>query len=126
MTQHDLNRIAELVRRTDPRAILRAAGVCDGHGIVEPAALIDAGLPEEVVAQLTATHRSGDDHKSTLYVDGRPVEAVTGVYGLDALRFIALALGVAYPTKLGRGSQAAAIRSALREHLSGADAATTS
>jgi len=121
MPQADANALARMIRQLEPEVILKAITLCTGHNILDPEALIVAGLPTEVVDQLTATHRSGNDHKSMLYVDGRPVEAVTGVWGLSLLQFVALALQVEYPIKFGRGSQASAIKSAIRSHLSAAD-----
>jgi len=117
----DGGRLDRLIRDLEPRAILRIAAMCDGHNIIDPRSLIDAGLPEPLVDQLTVTHRSGPDAKSTLYVAGRPVESLTGVSGLNLLQLLALALGVTYPIKLGRGFQASAIKTALRAHLRGAD-----
>jgi len=118
VTQKQYRRLADLARSMPPGAIRAAADLCDGHGIVRPEALVDAGLPVEVVAHLTRTHRSDGSPKGTLFVDGRPVESLTGVYGLDALRFLAAALGVEYRDAIGRGFEAQNIKAALAVHLS--------
>jgi hypothetical protein len=111
-------RAAAALRACDPQVILRAAALCDGHCILKPEALLEAGLPAAVVEHLTATHRSDGTPKGTLFVAGQPVAELRGVYGLDALRFLAAALGVEYRRALGRGFEAANIRDALRRHVS--------
>lgn len=110
--------IAEMLRQCDPQAILKAAGLCDGHCILKPEALVDAGLPQEIAEHLTATYRSDGTPKGTLFVDGEAVPELRGVYGLHALRFFAAALGIEYRRALGRGFEAANIRQALRSRLS--------
>jgi len=93
------------------------AGMCDGHGILDPQALVDAGLPAEVADQLTVVHRSDGTPKGTLYRNGQPASAIEGVYGLHLLEFLAGALGVEYRRCLGRGSQACAIQQAIQDLL---------
>ena len=67
---------------------------------------------------MTTTHRSDGTHKGTLFVaGGRAVATLRGVCGLDALRLLADARGVAYRACFGRGSQARAIREALHDRL---------
>ncbi len=109
--------IAELIRSTDPAVLWKAAAMCDGHGILDPQALIDAGLPPEVVEHYTETLRSDGTLKGSIFVDGRVVETLDGVYGLRLLEGIAAALNVEYRSCLGRGFQAQAIQSALRARL---------
>ena len=123
MTAHD--RAAARVRRCDPQVILRAAALCDGHSILTPEALLEAGLPADFVRHLTATHRSDGTPKGTLFVQGQAVAELRGVYGLHALRFLAGALGLEYRRALGRGSEANNIRRALRSRLAPAAAAAT-
>ena len=107
----------ELVRRCDPTAVLAAAGRCDGHTIFDPKAFLDAGLPAEVVQRLTATYRSDGTPKGTIFVAGRAVDELAGVYGLDVLRFLAAALGVEYPSAFGRRTEARNIQAALAQRL---------
>ncbi|MBI1338468.1 MAG: hypothetical protein GC164_16115 [Phycisphaera sp.] len=109
---------SSLVRALDPEVILRSADLCDGHSILAPEAFIQAGLPIELVEQLTVTHESDTTSpKSTIFHDGQPVASVRGVYGLDLLVFLAGALGVTYPRCIGRGFQASAIKHALFTRL---------
>lgn len=117
MSKRNVARLAGLVKQCGPEAILRAASLCDGHTIFVPKAFVDAGLPTEVVEHLTTSHASDGSPKGTIFVSGRAVQELRGVYGLDLLRFLALALGVDYPRALGRGTEAANIRDALRQHL---------
>ena len=112
-----INDLTQLVRQTEPAAILRASAMCDGHSILNPQALVDVGLPEPLVQQLTHTHDSDGTHKGTIQQAGQPVAEVRGVYGLHLLEFLAGALGVSYRQCLGRGSQARAIQQALLDHF---------
>jgi hypothetical protein len=109
--------INSLIRGLDADVILRVAGMCDGHGILDPQALIEAGLPEPVVRQHTRTLRSDGTLKGSLFVNGRAVQRLRGVYGLTLLMSLADTLDVAYPERIGRGSQAGVIQSALHRHL---------
>jgi len=117
MSKRNSARLAGLVKQCSPEAILRAASLCDGHTIFVPKAFIDAGLPPEVVEHLTTSHTSDGSPKGTIFVGGRAVPELRGVYGLDVLRFLAHALDVDYPRALGRGTEAANIRSALHRHF---------
>jgi hypothetical protein len=112
---------AARVRALPAEVILRAASLCDGHGILDPQAFLDAGLPAEVVAHLTRIHRSDGSPKGTVFVQGRVMAQVEGVYGLHLLQFMAAALDVTYRACFGRGSQACAIREALQAHFGAMD-----
>ena len=112
-----LQQLVDLVKQCDPEVILRAASRCDGHSILKPEALTDAGLPAPVVEHLTVTHRSDGTPKGTIFVDGQPMKELQGVYGLHALRFLASALGVEYRDAIGRGFEAQNIQAALHLHL---------
>ena len=118
MTAKQHARRADLLKQTDPRAILKAAALCDGHTLFKPEAFIEAGLPEELVKSLTTTHRSDGSPKGTIFVNGQPVTSLEGVYGLDVLRFIAQVFGIDYPSKIGRGFQAQALYHAIHQHFS--------
>ncbi len=109
--------VIDLVKQCSPETILRAASLCDGHSVLKPDAFTEAGLPAEVVEHVTREYRSDGTPKGTLFVNGRAVESLTGVYGLDLLRFLASALGVEYRPALGRGFEATNIVSALRQHF---------
>jgi hypothetical protein len=107
----------ELVRQCQPGVILRAASRCDGHTIFKPEAFTEAGLPAEVTGLFTRKYKSDGSPKGTIFVNGQPVKELTGVYGLDLLRFIASALDVEYRQAIGRGFEAQNIQTALRQHL---------
>src|SRR4051794_19122900 len=113
MRKREYARLVDLTRRCGPEAILRAASLCDGHAILKPDALVAAGLPADVVEHLTTTYKSDGSPKGTIFVGGRAVRRLTGVYGLHALRFLAAALGVEYRDAIGRGFEAQNIRTTL-------------
>ncbi|CAN5621281.1 hypothetical protein BH10PLA1_BH10PLA1_17180 [soil metagenome] len=117
MTQTQYQNLVGQVRGSDKEVLLRAAGLCDGHSIVDPKAFIEAGLPATVVDHVTRTHKSDGSPKGTIFVSGQPVPELRGVYGLDLLRFLADALGVQYRSAIGRGFEAQNIQSALHQHF---------
>ncbi len=117
MSKSNYQKAVEQVRQCGKEVILAAAGLCDGHSIMAPKAFLDAGLPPEVVTYLTRTYQSDGSPKGTLFVAGQSVKHLVGVYGLDLLRFLADALGVEYRHAMGRGFEAANIRTALTEHF---------
>lgn len=114
MNQKQYQRLVDQIRQCTPDIILRAADLCDGHSILKPQAFIEAGLPQEVVNHLTRTYRSDGTPKGTIFVNGRPVQELAGVYGLDLLRFLASALEVEYQSAMGRGFEAQNIQVALQ------------
>ncbi len=118
-------RLFELQKQAGPEVILRAASVYDGHTI--PRRWPRRGC-REVVDALTTTYRSDGTPKGTIFVEGEPVPELRGVYGLDALKFMATALGVKLPSFIGRGFQAQGIQRALHDHFKkkGADGCPTS
>lgn len=117
MSRTTLDTAYRLIRDTDPAVLWRIAEMCDGHGIIDPRKLIEAGLAEETVSYFTETLRSDGTPKGTIFVDGKPVDSLDGVYGLRLLEAIASALNVTYPSFMGRGYQARAIQAALRARL---------
>jgi hypothetical protein len=110
-------RSAALLRTLPGPVILQAADLCTGHNILKPEAIIAAGIPESIVTCLTRTYRSGESPKESLFIDGRRVESLKGIWGLDSLRFFAGAFEVAYEEAFGRGTEAARIRAALHLHF---------
>ena len=117
MKQKDYQKLIEQVRALPAETILAAADQCDGHTIFKPQAFIDVGLPQSVVDHCTTTHSSDGSPKGTIFVEGHPVKELSGVYGLDLLRFLANALGVDYAAAIGRGFEAWNIQTALRQRL---------
>jgi len=117
MSNADYARACELVRSLPAETVLKIAGMCDGHGILDPRFVREAGLPESVVQLVTRKHRSDGTPKGTIFVDGLPVESLVGIHGLELLGFLADALRIDYPRAIGRGFQAAHIQQALRRHF---------
>lgn len=117
MTRSTFDTVQQTIRETDTDVLWRIATTCDGHGILDPRKLIEAGLPVEAVAYFTETLKSDGTPKGTIFVDGKPVDSLDGVYGLRLLEAIAMALNVTYPSFMGRGYQARVIQAALRSHL---------
>ncbi|MEM6257432.1 MAG: hypothetical protein AAGI37_03875 [Planctomycetota bacterium] len=117
MTRSTFDAVQQIIRDTDPEVLWRIATMCDGHGILDPQQLVEAGLHEQAVSYFTETLKSAGTPKGTIFVDGQPVESLEGVYGLRLLEAIASALNVTYPSFMGRGYQARAIQAALRAHL---------
>lgn len=118
MKKKEYDKLIEQVRALPPEVILAAVRICDGHTIYLPKAFTDAGLPEAVVAHLTREYRSDGSPKGTLFVNGEAVKSLTGVYGLDLLRFLASSLDVEYRHALGRGFEAQNIIAALQQRFS--------
>ena len=108
----------------DPNIVLAASDICDGHTIFKPEAFLAVGVPQELVDRCTDTYESNfDDPKQTISgPDGRPVNAMRGVYGLDMLAIMVRDFELEYELKLGRGFQARVYQEALHKHL---DAAAT-
>jgi hypothetical protein len=117
VTQRKHQRLVTRLRQCPPSVILAVAGRADGHTIFKPEAFLDCGLPKEIVEYLTRSYSSDGSPKGTIFVQGQAVEKLSGVYGLELLRFLASALGVEYAPKLGRGSEAREIQAALRRHF---------
>ena len=99
--------------------VLAAADLCDGHTIMDPKAFLEVGVPQEMVARCTTIYES--DFSNPKYTisgpDGKPVNQMRGIYGLDALSSMIRDFGIISPTKFGRGSQAYVWRDKLHEHL---------
>lgn len=117
MSRTTLDTAYRLIRDTGPAVLWRIATMCDGHGIIDPQKLIEAGLDEQAVSYFTETLRSDGTPKGTIFVEGKPVESLDGVYGLRLLEAIASALDVSYQSFMGRGYQAHAIQASLKAHL---------
>jgi len=99
--------------------ILKVSGSCDGHTILITEKLIEDGLHKDVASYLHRRRWSDKSHyKSSLYDnDGRSVDFIEGIYGATLLYFIADNLNLEYESKMGRGSQAFAIRDAINKHF---------
>lgn len=99
--------------------VLAAADICDGHTIFEPQAFLDVGVPQELVDRCTNIYES--DFSNPKYTisgpDGKPVNQMRGVYGLDVLDSMIRDFKIVSEPKFGRGSQAYVWRDALHKHL---------
>lgn len=103
-----------------PSVVLTAADLCDGHGIFDPTALIEVGVPQELADRYTDVFESNfDDPKYIIYDNktGEPVKAMPGVYGLNVLAGMIRDFKLNAPEKFGRGSQAVEWQRVLHEHL---------
>jgi hypothetical protein len=116
MSKKAWERSAAIVRTLPGEVILKAAGHCGGHNILDPKAFLEAGIPPDVVTHLTRTYKSDGSPKGSIFVRGQAVKSLEGIYGLDALRFFAAALDVKYKDAIGRGFEASNIHVALRLH----------
>lgn len=103
----------------DPKIVLAAADICDGHTIFTPDAFLEIGVPQELVDRCTFEHES--DFSNPKYTisgpDGKPLETLKGVYGLDALASMVRDFDLDYEPKLGRGFQARVYQEALHKRL---------
>jgi hypothetical protein len=103
----------------NPKIVLAAADLCDGHTIFEPKTFLDVGVPQELVDRCTDVHES--DFSNPKYTisgpDGKPVNQMHGIYGLDALASMVRDFNLDYEPKLGRGFQARTYQEALHRHL---------
>lgn len=99
--------------------VLAAADICDGHTIFDPQAFLDIGVPQEMVDRCTTIYES--DFSNPKYTisgpNGKPVNQMRGIYGLDALDSMVRDFNLEYEPKLGRGFQARMYQEALHKHL---------
>lgn len=110
------------IRWTDLPAsvVLAAADLCDGHGIFDPTALIEVGVPQELADRYTDLFESNfDDPKYIIYDNktGEPVASMPGVYGLNVLAGMVRDFKLNAPEKFGRGFQAQIWKEALHKEL---------
>jgi hypothetical protein len=92
----------------------------DGHSILAPDYYTELGIPAEFLKGLEKTIKSNfKDHKQTIYVKGESVKSLKGIWNLDFLYHLALALGVEHDgrNKYGRGTQGRVICAAIRVAL---------
>lgn len=106
--------------RDVPADVLKAAAnMCDGHTIFDPQAFSNIGVPQDLVDRCTEVYESNfENPKYTISgPDGKPVNQMKGVYGLDALASMIRDLDLSAPDKIGRGSQAQVWKEAIHAHL---------
>ena len=101
----------------DPKALRELLPDLDGWSILDASKLVSAGVPETMVAELTDTFESNPQrHKQTLFVDGKPVNQVRGVYALQLLWKLAESVNADTTEagkKFGRGFQANELKAAI-------------
>lgn len=110
------------MRWTDvpPAVVLAAADLCDGHGIFDPIALIEVGVPQELADRYTDIFESDFSNPKSVIFDnktGEPVKSMAGVYGLNVLAGMVRDFNLEYEPKFGRGFQAQVWKEVLHKHL---------
>ncbi len=100
--------------------VLAAADICDGHTIFKPEAFLEVGVPQELVDRCSRVYESNPaDYKETIFgPDGKPVNQMAGIYGLDALASMIRDFNITAADKMGRGFQAQVWKDALHAYLS--------
>jgi len=83
----------------------------EGHSLLRPAALVEAGFPADIIASFTGTHLPD------YFPDGTKGKEVRAVYDLHLLCALADDLGVEYFHADGRGRRFRQASAALTEYL---------
>jgi hypothetical protein len=79
----------------------------DGHSIWAADGLRKCGLPEAWIKQFSQVHKSKGSWMETIYVNGKAVSELGGVYGLSLLSVLASRLNAQVTRHYyGRGSEA--------------------
>ena len=104
-----------------PEVIQSVAELCDGHTIFDPVAFTggEVQAPPAIIAQHTRCFTSGRTPKSVIANENGMLSSLVGVYGLEVLMTICSDLGITVEEKIGRGSQAAVCKVAIRKHFAG-------
>ena len=92
----------------------------DGHTLYDAADEIFRGIPKNVLESVTRVHKSDGTGKGSIWRDGRVVEEMYAVYGLNLLWKLAREVGANLERSqglMGRGFQARALTEAIREKL---------
>jgi hypothetical protein len=115
--------INEIIHNTPKETILAALKLIeidDGYGIFNPQVFLDLGIDSAIVAHVC--HRHDSDYsspKSTISnLEGYPLDAVTGIHGLELLQLIANAFEIHSPY-MGRGRSARHYQAELKVKLNG-------
>ena len=99
----------------DVRAVLEVAAD-DGHSLLPPQLLLDAGANPVLVRGFTTTHKSDGTPKGTIFdPQGKIVASMEAVYTLPLLQGVARRLGLKWEGKLGRGFEAREVTQSLRK-----------
>ena len=108
------------IKELSKKQIIAAVDIIngDGHTIFKPEAFVKAGWPQKLVDEYTKTIQSNlNDPKECIFVEGKVVKQLKGIYGLVLLDRINSALGLEGSTKLGRGSQARELTENIKAHF---------
>jgi len=92
----------------------------DGHTIYDPREDIFNGVSKELMESVTQTHKSDGSYKGSIFVDGKCVEELYGVHGLELLWKLAINVEAdtkVAASKMGRGFQAQALSEAIFNKL---------
>jgi hypothetical protein len=92
----------------------------DGHTLYDAADEIFRGIPKDILESVTRVHKSDGTGKGSIWRDGRVVEEMYAVYGLNLLWKLAREVGANLEKSqglMGRGFQARALTEAIREKL---------
>lgn len=89
----------------------------DGHTIWDPVVL--KGFPQWFIDKHTKTYHSDGTGKGSITSEGKLVDSLEGVYGLQVLASLCNQLNLETHSFHGRGSQAREYTRALREWVKG-------
>jgi hypothetical protein len=105
MAKVDYEKLRNEVKTMDKEVLKKVVTSVDGHTIYDPKKFTEAGLSKNLVSAFTRVHESGSHPKEQITSQGKVVDSLGGVYGLQLLEFIAGCFDVS-SWKMGRGSRA--------------------
>lgn len=111
--------MSEAIRKTDPSVIRACIEICDGWEVWKAETFVEKGLDKRIVEVVTEDHQSDGSYKGSMWKNGEMVPTARGVYGPRLLWTIVEAYGLKVRGALGRGTQAAILRDAIKGHLDG-------
>lgn len=89
----------------------------DGHELFAPSHYINMGFSEEFVKGYVKEFTSDGTPKGTIFVDGKTVKKLTGIYNLQFVEGLVRTLDLEMPNKMGRGFQARACVEVLKDSV---------
>lgn len=113
--------MSEAIRKTEPSVIKACIEICDGWTVWKLEAFTEKGLDKRIVDVVTEDHESDGSYKGSMWdtKTGEYVPEARGVYGPSLLWLFKEAFKLKVRGALGRGTQAAILRDAIRNHLDG-------
>jgi hypothetical protein len=107
---HKRTNVIEELKQIDPKTLLAIAEVSgdDGWAIFDPRTYAEAGMPTLLVRHYTEVHHSDLSSPARTIFDnnGNPMVAMVGIYGLDVIEDVRIAIGLPGIRALGRGTRA--------------------